>query len=261
MRRIQHLAIGFAGLFLLASNPAQSAVTFSVSSSVASGNALDELVIGDLVTFDITLRSDGEAAYAIGASAFGWDSTRIQYVSGVSAPSVLNSVCVSEGCFGGLPLGRAGDYPNQYGRPGIVEFAGHLSLAAATGTGALDPGVVTGVAGDPQFRLVFETTALGSTQFEFGSSLDIGDVLVLDGGELGEVENAFAAITVLGGAPVDPDGGNPIDPGGRLPIDPGGVNPIDPRGGSAPIPEPGAALLMAVGMACVSLSTRRRERA
>ena len=251
MRRSHPLAIFCAGLALLAASGAQSAVTFSVASSVASGNALDELVIGDLVTFDITLRSDGEASYGIGASAFQWDPGRIQYVSGAAAPSILNSICVSGDCFGGLPIGILG--PQQFRDPGVVSFAQHLSLTPATGTGALDPGVVTGIAGDPQFRLVFEATSAGSTLFEFGSSLNNGDVLVLAGGAIGEVESAFASITIGGGSGDTSGGGTP-------PIHIGDGYAGGGSRSAPPIPEPGAALLMAVGLTCVSVSARWHRR-
>jgi len=61
------------------------------------------LEVGDFVTVDITLRSDGESAFGLGGSAIGYDESIVGFQSGIAAPDVLVQVCVaSVGCFGGL---------------------------------------------------------------------------------------------------------------------------------------------------------------
>ena len=71
--RTHGLAKLFTGLLLslFVAASADASVWYSIAASVDSGNSLSSLQIGDRVTFDITIRSDGEPIYGVGASAYG----------------------------------------------------------------------------------------------------------------------------------------------------------------------------------------------
>ena len=92
----------------LAVNPSNSKVEFVGAKVTAShpGGFTDfagTVEVGDFVTVDITLRSDGESAFGLGGSAIGYDESIVGFQSGIAAPDVLVQVCVaSVGCFGGL---------------------------------------------------------------------------------------------------------------------------------------------------------------
>jgi hypothetical protein len=100
-----------------AASVAGAAVTFTQSTSVDSGRALSALEIGDVVTIDITLRSDGEGTLAVGAAASGYDTGVVSFSGGQASSAVLVQVCIpTVGCFGGignvaanLPLAQAVD--------------------------------------------------------------------------------------------------------------------------------------------------------
>jgi hypothetical protein len=214
--------IASAAMFFAAS-VAGAAVTFSAVASSGSGNALSALEPGDVVTVDITLRSDGEGTLAVGAAASGYDRNVVSFDSGQAASAVMVQVCIpAVGCFGGignvaanLPLAEAVD---ATAGP-FVQFLTAVSLTSNTFTGASDPGVVTGVAGDAQFRLIFNADAAGVTQLNIGAFPEFGNAVVLAGGGDGVSNNTVVNLTV--------------------------------------IPEPGTALLMGLGLAGLAAAGRR----
>ena len=100
------------------------------------------------------------------------------------------------------------------------EFFGGLSLTAAGGTGALDPGI-NGVAdGGPQFQIVFDAIGAGTTTFDIGT-FGPTDVYTnsVGVGDNSTVVNTSLTVTV--------------------------------------IPEPGTALLMGLGLAGLAGAGRR----
>jgi hypothetical protein len=207
---------------LMVASVAGAEVTFTASAS-SNGGPISALNPGDLVTIDITLRSDGEAAFGVGGAAFGYDESVASYVSGTAVNAVLVQVCVPAlGCFGGVDNGViAGAGPalslaNPLGPE--VQFLNAASTSGSTFTGATDQGV-NGVAGSAQFQLVFQAGPAGSTTIEFGADPDYGDALIIAGGQQGVTNSAFVTLTV--------------------------------------IPEPGTALLMGLGLAGLASARRR----
>ncbi len=227
------LSILYAALLLgwMIGTTAQAAVTYSVASSVDSGNSLTSLQVGDRVTFDITIRSDGEPIYGVGASAYGYSSV-LSFDSGFTNPTVLSQLCVpAAGCFGGLDqsgLGGGVQVGLLGGPDESVRFTNAISLVPTTGTGSFDLGVATGFAGDAQVRLVFNATNEGDAVISFGTNRDYADATVFEGGETRNTPIWRERISV--------------------------------RGASA-VPEPGAALLMSSGLLVAAFRLRIRRMA
>jgi len=71
------------------------------------------------------------------------------------------------------------------------------SSAGSFDDGSLDLGVITGVAGDPQFQFMFEIVGLGSTAIEFGTNLAAGEAVILPGGTVGTSNNALVSIVAV----------------------------------------------------------------
>ena len=203
-----------------AASVASAATTFTASATT-SGTSLSGLVVGDTVTIDVTLGSDG-GVFGLGVSAIGFDPVA-SFTSGSVPANVLNAICVAPGaCFGGLPNTTAAASVGSANVPGLpeVQLFNGVSTVAVDGTGASDQGVVTLTAGDPQFQLVFTAAAPGSTTITIGANSAYGDNVVGAGGSLLSSTNATVAITV--------------------------------------VPEPGTALLMGLGLAGLAGSSRRR---
>jgi hypothetical protein len=189
-----------ASLILFSAQAAVAAVTFTASASSGSGNALSALVVGDVVTIDITVRSDGEAVFGLGGSAVGYDSTVAEFTSGTAVALVFATTCLPAptGCLAGLsnttstPLSES-----SLNAPGLpeVQFFNGIDVAGVTNTGDIDEGV-SGVAGDPQFQLVFTATGDGSTTLDLGANTSYGDnVIGASGAELART-NAAITLTV-----------------------------------------------------------------
>jgi len=131
---------------------------------------LDALVPGDTVVVDITLRST-EPMRAIEASVVDFDRTIVGLDPEASAVAsiVLAASCTASGdCSGGLFNRRpAGPQlrEEEIGGVGTRVFflSGWATDEQSEGDGSVDPGVVTGQPGDPQFRVVFTALAIGST--------------------------------------------------------------------------------------------------
>jgi hypothetical protein len=205
-----------------AASVAGAAATFTATAS-SSGGPISALNPGDVVTIDITLGSDGSAVFGLGVSAVGYNPAIASFTSGSVPANVLNAICVAPGtCFGGLAntTGSAAESTaNVPNLPEIQLFNG-VSTVAVNGTGSADQGVITLVAGDPQFQIVFTAgSTFGSTTISIGANDAYGDQVIGTGGAVEAATNAAVTLTV--------------------------------------IPEPGTALLMGLGLAGLASAGRR----
>ena len=207
---------------ILSASTAFAAATWTVDASTSDGSALSAVTPGAQIILDITLRSD-DFAFGVAGSVNDYDNSVVGLNAGASliSPNVFNAFCASPTtCFGGLTnqIGSAITFAERAVGPGVeAEFLAALGLAQAGGQGSLDPGVVTGVAGDPQFRIVFDAIGIGSTTLQIGTFAEYQDGYV---GSVDEIaNNTSVAITV--------------------------------------IPEPGTALLMGLGLAGLATAGRR----
>ena len=207
-----------AAILLLASS-ANAALTWTATAT-ASGGDINNMLDGDTLTIDITLRSDAEGVYGFGGAAYGYDpgSVTLDGANSYGAPNVLNTVCVpAAGCFGGMTDQLAGNQPVVQGAE--VQFFNGVSITPVTGTGAADeqsnvPGFAVG---DGQFRLAFTVHSSSTIQIGDGGS---GDGAIGNGGASLASNNTSVAFSV--------------------------------------IPEPGTALLMGLGLAGLGLAGRRK---
>ena len=208
---------------ILSASTAFAAATWSVAASTSDGSPLDAVTQGAQIILDITLRTD-DFAFGIAGSVNDYDNAIVGLDAGASliSASVLNQVCIpGAGCFAGLTnqVGGAITFEERTNTgPGPeAEFLAALGLAAAGGQGDVDPGIVTGVAGDPQFRIIYTALTPGTTTMQIGTYEEYQD------GYTGTVDsianNTTLQITV--------------------------------------VPEPGTALLMGLGLAGLAAAGRR----
>ena len=211
--------IATAAMFL-AAGAASAETTYSAATTVASGNAITALVPGDVVTIDVTLRSDGALTLGIGGAATGYDPAVAEFTSGTATGSFLNGNCFPGfGCFGGLDNLAPVPLTQTSVTAGIlVAFATGASVTGVTNDGTIDEGV-DGVAGSAQFQLVFTAVGPGTTTLDIGEALADGSATVGAGGATLVTNSASVTLTV--------------------------------------VPEPGTALLMALGLAGLGFAGRR----
>lgn len=207
---------------ILSASTAFAQANWSVSASTSDGSSLDAVTPGAQIILDITLRTT-DFAFGIAGSVNNYDNSIVGLDAAASliSASVLNQVCVpGVGCFGGLSnsVGNPIVFAERAVGPGVeAEFLAAVSTNQAGGTGTTDPGVESGVTGDPQFQIVYTALAPGSTQFQIGTYAEY-----LDGytGSASSVSNNTTLdITV--------------------------------------VPEPGTALLMGLGLAGLAGAGRR----
>jgi hypothetical protein len=186
---------------ILAAAAASAATTFSiVDVQTSQGNPLSALAVGETVTFGIRL-SNSISVFGLGASAYGYDESVIDFSTGATVPSINHAVAIpAVGAFSGLgntltnPLVETsnGSSGNR-----VLIFNG-VGLSA-TNTNALDPGLNGVVAGnDAQMRLTFVAMGPGTTQISIGTGYN-GDGEVLAGGVTDQTSVTVLQLTVGGG--------------------------------------------------------------
>jgi len=198
---------------LLATSSA-SALTFNViGASSASGNALENLVIGDVVTINIRMANPSAVAiFGVGGGIQGWDQNVASFTSG--AMNAGPYFCTTTACTAGLNNGLsfdtdldgnfvagASDVQSVAGVGTYVPIVQAIATTGRAGVGARDPGldfVVNG--GDAQFRVVFTVTGPGVTTVNIGTNANsiLGNVVVLAGGVTEQAVNANVVFAVTG---------------------------------------------------------------
>lgn len=188
---------------VLAAAAASAATNFSiVNVTTSQGNPLSALAIGETVTFGIRL-SNSVGIFGLGASAYGYDESVIDFSTGETVASINHAVAIpAVGAFSGLgntlsnPLSET-----SIGASGnrVLIFNG-VGLTA-TNTNALDPGL-NGVVGgnDAQMRLTFVAMGPGTTQILIGTGYN-GDGEVLAGGVTDQSSVTSLQLTVGGTNP------------------------------------------------------------
>lgn len=198
--RASFFAALLASVVLLAASAAQAGVTWSVTASTSDGSPLNNVTVGAQIILDISVMTSAAEAFALAGSVNNYDNT----VVGLDAvaSSLSNAILVGfatgpgEG-FGGLDnqVGNAITFQETTVSGAGVEsefFAG-LALSPASGTGALDQGIITGVAGDPQFQVIFDALAEGTTTLQIGTYAEYQDGYT--GGD-NQITNTTVMITV-----------------------------------------------------------------
>lgn len=210
---------------ILSASTAFAQATWTVDASTSDGSALTGVTPGAQIILDITLRTS-DFGFGIAGSVNSYDNTIVglDAASSLLSPSVLNAFCSSPTtCFGGIvnQVGGAITFQERTSTgPGPeAEFFSGVSLSQAGGQGQLDPGVVTGVAGDPQFRVVFNALAPGTTTLQIGTFEAFQDAYIGSASDV--ANNTSLQITV--------------------------------------VPEPGTALLMGLGLAGLAAAGRRNS--
>jgi len=188
MPRFAHRAFLVAALTVL-STASSAAVFYSVDASTSDGSALLAMPIGSKLILDITVRTD-DRALAVAGSVNNYDTTILRWSRvprGISQ-DIFNQSCVpAGGCMGGLRNQVSGSIAmseHMIAGAGVeIEFLVALGLTPAGGNGEMDPGIITGVPGDPQYRLAFDVLGVGST------TLNIGSYETYNDGYMGTVDN------------------------------------------------------------------------
>jgi|JI102314A2RNA_FD_contig_101_498532_length_1621_multi_5_in_0_out_0_3 hypothetical protein len=208
-----------ASAIFLAASAASALTSFTVVSTTSS-RPLDALQAGDTVTIGLRL-TGGTGVFGLGASAYGYNESVIDFTSGQSVASINHAVAIpAVGAFSGLTNTVAGNLSeSSIGASGnrVLIFNG-VGLTA-TNANALDPGLDGVVGGnDAQVRITFTATGAGTTVINFGTGYN-GDGEVQAGGLTDTSANTAVSITV--------------------------------------VPEPGTALLMGLGLAGLAAAGRK----
>lgn len=220
-----------------------SSFQFETSVSTSGGTGLGALAVNDVITVDIRMiNNNNDAIGAIGALAFGFDTSVVQFQSGTAVGKAMATSLLDLGGSGLLPqggidsnAGTAGAPPaasplatpnrNLVGAGGneVLFFNGiNAVLPTPTTTSHLNDVGITGLRiseGDIHAQLVFAVVGIGSTNIEIGPDGINGAVILGSGQDIGPAANATLGVTV--------------------------------------VPEPGSAILMGLGLAGLGFAGRR----
>ncbi len=218
-----------ASVLILATRGASALTQFAVTTD----RPPDNLQPGDFITVGIRL-SGGTNVFGLGASAYGYDESVVDFESGEAVSQINNAViigCVgchvlSSGLYNYLVSRAIGVFSGPLGESSIgdngnrVLFFNGVGLSA-TNSNPLDPGLDNVVGGGGvQFRLVFRAIDPGRTVIRIGTGYE-GDGEVSWGGSVDTSSNVEVAITV--------------------------------------VPEPGTGLLVGLGLAGLATSAARKN--
>ena len=184
-----------ASLFLVMSaSYANAEVTYTVETTTGNGNPLNAMDMGETLTIDVFLRSDGEAVFGLGASVFGYDGA-LTYVSGTTSETFLNQAATGPGTgFGGLPNTLGSDPTETPFENDEIQFLNGISPSGTPATGADDISPIDQMAGGAHARMVF--TVNETVTFTVGTSSDYADAVIGNGGAELAVNNSVIAVTV-----------------------------------------------------------------
>ena len=172
---------------LLGASNAHAVVSFIVTTQVTGDRPLNAVLVGDEVTLNVrmtnpTLRFIG----GVGGAVQGYDSSIVQFVSGVSADTSL--FCTNGPCSNGLISAFDTSTPLEETNSVLsfgpyVQFVAAISVNLRNGAGTADPGIDGIVNGaDAEFRIVFQVINVddGPTSFDIGTTLNpiVGNVIV-----------------------------------------------------------------------------------
>ena len=187
--------IAAAAVAAFSAGTASADVTWTVDAS--STGDLNAAQAGDVITIDITLRSDGISVFGVGGSIYGADigAGAVTLSGGTTSSAALVQFATGPGTgFGGLDSTQAVALDPAGGDAGIQFFNGvSISGTGADGSGDLSP--ITSAAGDPQFQVVVEVAA-GLADGEY--TLNVGAGHPTDGA----VGNGGAALGTTEGSVV-----------------------------------------------------------
>lgn len=180
-----------ATAIFFAASAASAAVTFNVTATPSGGDILN-MNPGDTLTLDITMRSDGELLFAVGASVFGYAPGSLSLQSGQTASAAFVQFATGPGTgFGGLDSAQIVEEVGA----SETQFFNGVSIGGTPATGADDVSVVTDAAGGPHARIIFVVNA--STVLNVGASMDFGDAIVGNGGAFLTANNAVIEAVVV----------------------------------------------------------------
>jgi hypothetical protein len=197
---------------LAVSTSAQAATNFDVTVEIpAGGRPLDALLPGD--EFSLAIRVTAEfPILAIDASAFGYDESVVDFVSGEAVPivgyplppflcdsvancSVIQNIVVPEGLRSQRLNGPVTE--SAIGSNGHrALFLRALPTLGFFGITRFDPGLDPFDSDSPQFRLVFRAMGMGRAVINVGTGYPV-DGVVGPGGTLDTSANTPIAIHVI----------------------------------------------------------------
>ncbi|MFK7896665.1 MAG: PEP-CTERM sorting domain-containing protein [Myxococcota bacterium] len=185
------MSLGLVGV----SSPALALITFNVDVETESGDGV--VRVGDEVTLNVAMTSDGEPYYGISASVSGYETSRARFDRGVAVDTAFNTVCIpGAGCFAGIS-NMAIPLVEDPAVPRVPFFLG-VTIAPAASTGADDFGIggFRISEGDYHASLTFEMLLPGLSRFDIGAALP-DELIIVAGGAIEPPINAFVEIYVV----------------------------------------------------------------